>query len=382
MAEPVVHIWPGSSSFASGSTPYGFYDTDAAFASDADRVAKFCGIRLGHGIMDVELQDVHFYAAFEEAVNKYSTEVNTFNTRDNLLGLAGLPTGSLNLTGQYVQATLGGIIQLAQEYANEVGAGGTLTWYTGSIQMSASRQVYNFKEDAVIEEGDFNIDSFTIRKVFHDMTPALSRVYDPLVYDGGLLNQFGWEAQGQSQFLMMPLHYDLLRLQAIEMNDQIRKSGYSFQITGDRIRIFPIPTEDVKLYFHYTLDADILDSNLAGSGSGLITDYSNIPYENIPYSSINAMGKSWIKEYTLALAKETLGLIRSKYSAIPIPDQEVTLNGSDLVTSAQTEKDALIEQLRVVLDSLSKQAQLERKQAEAGALSDQMNKIPMPIFIF
>ena len=74
-----VQIWPGSSSFSTGSTPYGFYDTDAAFASDADKVANWCARRLGYPIVDIELQDINFYTAFEEAVSEYSTQVNQFN---------------------------------------------------------------------------------------------------------------------------------------------------------------------------------------------------------------------------------------------------------------------------------------------------------------
>lgn len=383
---PVVSIWPGSSSFTTGSTPYGFYDTDASFQNDADKHARWCGIRLGHGIMDVELQDVHFYASFEEAVTVYSSEVNKYNIRDNLMGLSGMPTASLNLSGQYIPQSMNGIIQISKEYASEIGAGGTLKWYTGSIALTEGQQVYDFTDASkvTIEEGDFSTDSFTIRKIFHNMYPSLSSL---VANDGGmsntdsLLNQFGWQGMLPSDYTLMPLHYDLMQLQAIEMNEQIRKSAYGFQITDTRLRIFPVPTQDTTLYFHYTLNADILDNVLMGSGSGLITDYSNIPYNNLQYQYINDIGKNWIKQYTLAVSMETLGLIRSKYSAIPIPDNEVTLNGDALTTAGQAAKEALLTELRETLDSLSKQAQLERKQAETEALQNQMVKIPLKIYV-
>ena len=76
-----------------------------------------------------------------------------------------------------------------------------------------------------------------------------------------------------------------------------------------------------------------------------------------------------------------LGYIRGKYSALPIPNAEITLNGSDLISAAQTEKDGLIVELKEILDSMSRQAQLERKQAESDALQMQMNKIPLKIYI-
>jgi len=33
-------IWPGSGSAASGSTPYGFYDADSEFNTEAPKFAK------------------------------------------------------------------------------------------------------------------------------------------------------------------------------------------------------------------------------------------------------------------------------------------------------------------------------------------------------
>ena len=76
-----------------------------------------------------------------------------------------------------------------------------------------------------------------------------------------------------------------------------------------------------------------------------------------------------------------LGNVRGKYSSIPIPNSEITLNGTDLLSAAQTEKDALVTELKEMLDSMSRQAQLERKQAEADALQSQMNKMPLKIYI-
>ena len=76
-----------------------------------------------------------------------------------------------------------------------------------------------------------------------------------------------------------------------------------------------------------------------------------------------------------------LGAIREKYSSIPIPNSEITLNGSDLISAAQTTKDSLITEIKEILDSMSRQAQLERKQSESDALSMQLSKIPLKIYI-
>lgn len=384
-----INIWPGSSSFTSGSTPFGYYDTDPRFVYDIDRVATWCARRLGYPITDIELQDVNFYAAFEESILEYSAQVNSLNARDNLLSVTGLPSNN-NLSGQLVTPTLQGIFRLAKQYGSEVGSGGYLTYYTGSVSVSSGRQVYDLLSgDVNLETGSFQNDNFTIRRVFHEDPTPNNIVGSSGYLDQQMLNEFGWTNNSAgTSFSIMPLYHDLLKLQAVEFYEQIKRSSYSFQLTNNRLRIFPIPTEDFKLHFQYTLNDDIFDNinqSVTGSynttGSGVITDYSNIPYNNIPYTLINDIGKTWIKKYTLALSKEMLGLIRGKYSSIAIPDNEITLNGEGLVSSAQTEKETLIQELKDTLESMGRQAQLERKSAEAEALTTQINKVPMKIYI-
>jgi hypothetical protein len=179
----------------------------------------------------------------------------------------------------------------------------------------------------------------------------------------------------------MPIYADMLRLQAIEFNDQIRKSAYTFSLVNNRLKLFPIPNGSnyTKVYFQYILKSD--RSNALKGATGRVSDFSNVPYENVTYKNINAVGKQWVRRYTLALAKEMLGYIRGKYAAIPIPNADVTLNASDLISAAGTEKEGLITELKEILDTMSRQAQLERKQAEADAMQQQMNKIPLKIYI-
>ena len=48
-----IPIWTGTSTFAVGQTPFGFYDNDIDFQNDADKVADFCARRLGYPLADV-----------------------------------------------------------------------------------------------------------------------------------------------------------------------------------------------------------------------------------------------------------------------------------------------------------------------------------------
>jgi len=382
-----VSIWPGSSSFFSGDTPFGLYDSDSQFQSDAEKVADWCAKRLGYPINDIELQSTNFFACFEEAVTEYGSQLNTYNIRDNMLNLYGAQTGS-NLTGKKVSPNFGGLTELAEEYGTEAGSGGNITYYTGSISVSSNKQIYDLTDSSVVslESGTPGSDAIEIKRVFHEAPPAIVKYFDPFVGTGlgsqQMLDSFGFGGFSPGvSFMMMPLYYDLSRFQAIEFNDQIRKSAYTFELINNRIKFFPIPNGSnfTKVYFQYILKSD--RSNPLKNNIGSISDFSNVPYNNVTYKNINDVGKQWIRKYTLALAKEMLGFIRGKYSSLPIPNAEVTLNGSDLLSAGQTEKEALITELKDTLDTMSRQAQLERKQAESDALLQQMNKIPLKIYI-
>jgi hypothetical protein len=382
-----IPIWPGSSSFFPGDTPFGFYDNDYTFQIEADQMADWCAKRLGYPLSDIELQAINLYACFEEAVTEYGAQVNTFNIRDNMLSLYGSATGS-NLTGQKVSATMGGLIELAEEYGTEAGSGGNVTYYTGSIAMTSGQQIYDMSDSSIVslESGTAGTDPIEIKRLYHDAPPALARFFDPFIGSGigtqQMLDAFGFGSYSPGlSFMMMPAYADVLRLQAIEINDTIRRSAYSFQMSNDRLRVLPIPNGSAftKIHFDYILKSD--RSNALKGATGTVSDFSNAPYENVVYENVNSVGRQWVRRYTLALAKEMLGYIRGKYQSLPIPNAEITLNGSDLISAAQTEKEGLITELKEILDTMSRQAQLERKQAESDAMLSQFNKIPMKIYI-
>jgi len=389
-----IPIWPGSSSFSATSasyyntpstgsspTPFGLYDTDSDFKSDADKVAVWCARRIGYPIMDVEMQDINFWACFEEAVTEYSSQVNQFNVRDHLLSIRGSST-STSVTQRVIKNNLGPIIDIAENYGSEAGSGGNITYKTGSIDVVADQQVYDLQTlFANVSESGERIE---IKKIFHEGPPAIVRYFDPFVGTGmgtqQLLDSFGWGNYSPAvNFIMMPIYADILRLQAIEMNDQIRKSAYSFELVNNQLRIFPIPRQSYKMWFHYIVKKDRNNPLLTPTGS--VSDYSNVPYDNITYNSINDIGKQWIWQYTLALSKELLGNIRNKYSSIPAPGAEVTLNGADLVSQANTDKEKLVMQLRENLEQLSRKALLANEQEAALSLQNTMRGVPLKIYI-
>lgn len=427
-------IWPGSGSNPIGKTSFGYYDDDALFVRDAPKVADWCARSLGYPIMDVELDERNFYAAFEEAVLEYSAQVNEYTIRENMFSLMGS-----KVTEQYkkdlnsgpLEPSLNRIIQISNKYGFEVGVGDDFNVRKGYVDMIPGQQIYDL--NALWADVSESGNRIEIRKIYHFEPVAfsygVSGVYNaPGVLGSagggsptlGTLSEFGWEglaaggmtATGLS-YTVMPVYEDLLRMQAIEFNMQIRRSGFSFELNNNVLKIFPLPQASTRLHFDYILKSDrdhigpiptqaianhhdlpVTGSFTTGSAAGYIagegatptgsysvSNLADAPYDIIPYSRINEPGKRWIRRFTLCRTKEMLGEIRQKYSTIPIPNSEVTLNGDSLKSEAQQEKQDLITQLRETLERASTPSQLDIQRQNTENTQGVLKNMPMKIYI-
>ena len=388
MARLDIAIWPGSGSAVSASTPFGLYDNDVSYQADAPKVAEFSAKKLGYPVTDIEMQGNQFYACLEESVTEYGAQVNQFRIRETMLDVKGFSTGS-SFTGREITPTLGPQLSIAENYGTEAGSGGNVAYKSGSVTLVADQQEYNLQ--ALWAADNESSKRIVVTKVFFEATPAITRFFDPYVGTGAgsqqMLDGFGWGGMSPGMnFLMMPVYGDLLRMQAIEFNDQIRKSAYSFQLRNNELKLFPRPNNSGgKVWFEYYVEADrnnpLRNNDHGSNGSGVISDYSNVPLTNLTYKEINSVGKQWIWKYAAALAKELLGAIRSKYSSIPIPNSEISLDGSTLKSEAASEKEQLITQLRETLEATSRQRQLEMKREESENLQQSLNRVPLKIYI-
>lgn len=378
-----IPIWTGTSTFSPGETPFGFYDYDADFQRDADKVATFCTRRLGYPLVDIELQDISFYAAFEEAITTYGNELYAYQIRDNQLDLMGISTGT-PLNNSIITPSFQSVIRLSKQYGAEAGSGGNITYYKGFIQLTASIQDYDLKQWA---EDEGIVGPIEIKRVFYEAPPAVVRYFDPYAGTGygyqALFDSFGFGSFSPAiNFLMMPLNYDLQTLQAIELNDMVRRSNYSFELRNNVLKVFPIPNNsDARMYFEYIEESERIEGQASTPDTGIANNVSNMPYTNPTYALINSVGRQWIFEYTLALSKEMLGYVRGKYSTIPIPDSQVTLNQSDLLAAATAEKNSLIERLRGYFDETSRKSLLERRAQEVEFKQTELKQVPYTIYI-
>ena len=395
-----IPIWPGSSSFASvsasyyntpstGSSPtaFGFYDGDADFKADADKVANFCARRLGYPIENVELQDIQFWTAFEEAVTVYGNELYAYRLRDNYLNLEGSQTSS-NLNEAIITPSMANIIRISEQYGTEAGVGGNVNWYSGSVILTGSQQDYDLDEWA--QARGISGSNLEVKQVFYQGVPASADYY----FAGGIgiggsfggffggLGGVAGYGYGTNWFIT-PLSYNVGAIQQVELAQDILLSAFSFELINNKLRIFPVPTDadsGINIWFQYLLKDERLADSITQS-PGQVSNVSNANYNNPIYAQINSIGRAWIFEYTLALVKEMLGYVRGKYSTIPIPGDTVTLNQADLLASATADKNALIEKLRAYFDQTSREALLQRRKNESDHAQSELNKSPMVIFI-
>ena len=377
-------------------TAFGFYNNDTDFQTDADKITVFCARRLGWPIENVELQDIQFWTAFEEATTVYGNELYAFKQREDYISMEGSEnsySSGADFSETLVTPNLQNIVRLSDEYGEQAGVGGNVTWYSGSIELTQSIQDYDLNDWAVRTLG-VSGKQLEIKRIFYEGIPASAQYFSAGGAGLGALGGstgfmgFGGVPAGYglyNTYLMSSLSYNVQAIQAVELAQDILFDAYSFELINNQLRIFPIPGtgEDGnpgKLWFQYTLVDQVYEDSLQ-SGSNLITNISQYPYNNPIYSTVNSIGRSWIFEYTLALVKETLGNVRNKYSQIPIPGAEVTLNGQDLINQSTVNKEALITRLRDYFDQTSRQSMLERRAAESVARVSEINNVPMTIFV-
>ena len=274
---------------------------------------------------------------------------------------------------------------IAEDYASEAGVGGRYSVLTGSISMSIGVQDYDLNswaaQSASLDPGD----RIEIRRIFYEEPPAIVRYFDPYAGTGtgiqSLLETFGFgQFSPGINFLLMPINFDVQKIQAIEFNDQIRKAAYSFNLVNNKLKIFPIPSRNMKLFFEYVKISDKFNV-VSDTRNNVVTDIMNVPYRNPIYSKINTVGRTWIFKYTLALCREIEAHIRIQFANVNVQGVG-SLQGSELVADARTEKEQLLTELKEMLNETSRKAQLERKQQETTFQRDTLQQVPLPIYIF
>mgnify|MGYP003627802558 FL=1 len=372
-------------------TPFGAFDSDTDFQSDADSMITFVKRKLGDDILSVELTSKQVWMCFEESVFEYSKYINEYMTKSQLGNLMGMSTGSLSGSeSKLPRETLEFLMRKAEPYASHAGVGGSHNIMSGSITLSGSQQDYDIHTDLKDSDGNTLYDNqsegsktkLRIFDVYHFSAQASYRFFDTTSAINYLNNEFSFESfTPETVFYVLPVFEDVLRQQQMDTSNRIRRSNYTYELVGTKLRIFPRPsarstTQKLWLRVGYAmqgLNPSYQDDSIYG-----VSGPQNVPFGNIEYAKINSMGKQWIRQFTAALSKEVLGQVRSKFGSLPIPNGDVQLNGGELKSESSSEKERLRAELKEMLDGLTYDKLLENQAAEAENLTRLLKLVPIP----
>lgn len=401
-------------------TPFGFYDSDVAFQRDADSMVTYVKRKVGEDILSTELTKKEIWSCFEEATSRFNAWVIEYQAKSNLASLLGTPTGSwdsntnqntINLTNVYVAPNLEFLDRLAEPYANIIGFGATQNSFSGSIDMVVGKQDYDLYTDLKDEAGNTLYSMLSgsggkmrVFEVFH---------FAPIQYlfNSSFGTNFGNVAgvgiplgafNTDTRFHILPLYEDVLRSGQLKLASKVRRSHYTYKISGRNIRFFPVPSSVIpgvnnkvwiRVGFQARVNGAFIDLGTSGSISGSqglagasgfsgvaagASNPANIPFGLVNYATLNHWAKNWIARMTFALSLEIMGRIRRKVNRIPIPNAEVELDGGAIVTEAREDQAKLIEELKAQLESLSYDKLQEMEATKAENLMKQLSFLPMP----
>ena len=249
------------------------------------------------------------------------------------------------------------------------------------------QQIVSSSSDAggVLYAGKVGTKRIKIRQVYYITPRQMWRFYG---YYGGLNVVGDYHNYGQyaddSTFQVIPSWHNKLQAVAYEDHLYTRTSHYSYEIIDNNLRLYPIPqgVSPEKFWFRFSITGEDIFDDVNDEGIRGVNNMNTLPFQNIPYENINSIGKQWIRKYSLALSKETLGQIRGKFGGnVPIPGDNISLNASDLLSQAKEEQSSLIEELTKVLDELTYPKLMAQDAEMTEKAKDIIGDVPLKIFV-
>lgn len=401
-----------------GALPFGVYSNSSLgsysthFCTGAADQVAYTYKKLGGDVLDLELTTGSVFSAYEEAVLEYSYIVNIHQAKNTLSDMLGASTGSFDslgsLTGSELSTYTGsnGIAlkfprfefayarRVGDGISTEAGFGGSTTIYSASFNSVTGTQDYDLQN--IISSSAANTASLpyygkvgnkriNVTRVFYKTPQAMWRFYG---YYGGINTVGDLSSYGQwtddSTFQVVPVWQNKAQAMAFEDAIYTRNSQYSYEIKNNKLRIFPdiVTVSPSKYWIEFYVNSEPWEEDSdKESGIGGVNNMNALPFENLPYNKINSIGKQWVRRFALALSKETLGNIRSKFTTIPIPGDSVTLDGPALLSQGQGEQEKLREELKTILDETTYTKLMQGDAELTDAVNKVQERIPLRVFV-
>ncbi len=398
----------GTTDNVNTAVPYKIYSEETSplysseFISGAVDQVSYVYKKLGGDVLDLEITEGNVYAAYEEAVLEYSYLINVHQATNVLSDTLGNSTGSFDSKGNIESGELSSSLEgshialkypkfeysmtrrIADGIGSEIGLNGSVQ-FSASFNVTSSVQDYNLQEIISSSEdysGSVGNKTVLIKKVYYKTPHAMWRFFG---YYGGLnvvgnLHNYG-QFSDDSTFQLIPAWHNKAQAMAFEDAIYTRMSHFSYELRNNNLRLSPIPYNGgpTKMWVEFSIPTDVWDNNDTSTDG--INNMNTLPIGNLPFKNINSIGKQWIRRFALALCKETLGQVRSKFGSVPVPGQTVNLNGSALVSEAKTEQNALRDELKATLAELT-YAKLAETDANMLENTEKvLDKVPNYIFV-
>jgi len=377
--------------FTTGSTPFGIFDADVCFQTDADKVENWVRKKLGGSQLCVELSSSDVYASFEEATIEYSSYINQYQFKSVAADVLGTSTGSLTASqagggqeNRYPQNLLEFHRRQAEPYGELAGVGGSFTLHSASFATVIGQQDYDIQVliSGSLTGSDGRVKKAQIKEIFHFSPLSAYRFFGTTSAVNFLNNQFSFESfTPETIFYLLPVWEDVLRGMQFETSNRVRRSQYSYDVNNNVIKLYPNPTNVHNVFFTYWLPKDPYIPDYDDQELDGVANISNVPFSNIKYSKLNSISRQWIWKMSFALSKELLGEIRSKISTIPIPGGDLTLNGSELISDSRAEQDRLRQELKDLLEETTYQSIAAKEADMADNVKRVLAEVPLGVYI-
>jgi hypothetical protein len=310
---------------------------------------EYIQVLLGGEDVDVDITEKEIRVLAKKALKDYLYEIQQWQTKNQFSNIVGT-AATQDFTNKFVFDNTMLAQRLSDWWASMQRVGGKIPWKKDYIVLEDRRQVYNLATESSIP-----------------YTPGSRRVHRvmwvarPEIFGGhGTLNDLGLFSFGQSgltygnsPFQYLGQLFDVVLLsQALEMRNKVLRSEFFYNIGGDMLEVTPMPGSNsasgmggTKLFYYYLDEKDFLglDGQEGLMAQELIATPTQIKIKNIPYSSLNAMAKTWVDNYTIALAKyaQASKWRRVKSIASPGSEYQVEFDYSSLLEESKAEREEL-----------------------------------------
>jgi hypothetical protein len=341
------------------------YDEDVVDSNAKKRkdIQDYIRLRLGDGMVDVELDPAHYHVAIDNALNRYRQRAGSAE-EESYAFLELLPE-----TQEYILPSE--IMTVRQVFRRGIGS------VTGTTASQFEPFASGFLNTYMLHAG--RVGGLANYELFASYQKLAMTMF------GGYMN-FTWNPVSKRLVLVRKVPnagHSYKRMQSLSSSGLIAGSTITFTMSdpwdavvpGSSVSIINCPTPGYNNYYTVLTKSDdgrtftMLSAGTLGAASvtGFELAKCNIysagnddPAETVLLWLYNKKPDSmlfnddriypWLQDYALALAKDMLGQAREKFATIAGPQGGTQLNGAALKTEAKAEMDALEEELKRFID--------------------------------